>query len=146
MATALLLSSPDLPIGAAFNTRPPLVLRHAPPFKSSYHWNLRATSIIEGIATGCTQDVSFSVAMLQGQDGLHWFVEGSIPQLDICRTVITAIRKWGLIFEAHPQLHQFPWSVPDVTPNLSVIKALGAQALRHCKKIRRSSAEICCLA
>ena len=72
--------------------------------------------------------------MLQGQDGLHWFVEGSIPQLDICRTVITAIRKWGLIFEAHPQLHQFPWSVPDVTPNLSVIKALGAQALRHCKK------------
>uniref|UniRef100_M4BXC6 RxLR effector candidate protein n=1 Tax=Hyaloperonospora arabidopsidis (strain Emoy2) TaxID=559515 RepID=M4BXC6_HYAAE len=100
MATALLLSSPDLPIGAAFNTRPPLVLRHAPPFKSSYHWNLRATSIIEGIATGCTQDVSFSVAMLQGQDGLHWFVEGSIPQLDICRTVITAIRKWGLIFEA----------------------------------------------
>uniref|UniRef100_M4B9M4 RxLR effector candidate protein n=1 Tax=Hyaloperonospora arabidopsidis (strain Emoy2) TaxID=559515 RepID=M4B9M4_HYAAE len=59
--------------------------------------------------------------MLRGQYGLHWFVEGSIPQLDIfCsierRTVITAFRKWGLVFEAHPQRHQFPWSVPDVTP------------------------------
>ena len=77
--------------------------------------------------------------MLQGQYGLHWFVEGSIPQLDICcstesRTVLTAIRKWGLVFEAHPQLHQFPLSVPDVTPNRSVTKVLGAQAFRHCKK------------
>ena len=140
MATALLLSSPDLPIGAAFNTRPPLVLRHAPPFKSSYHWNLRAAGIIEDIAMGCAPEVSHSVTMIQGHDGLHWFVKGSVPQLDICcsterRAVNTAIRKWGLVFEAHPQIHQFPWSVPDVTPNRSVTKAFGAQAFRHCKNL-----------
>ena len=28
-----------------------------------------------------------------------------------------------------------PWSVPDVTPNRSVTKALGAQAFRYCKTL-----------
>ena len=45
------------------------------------------------------------------------------------------MRTWGLIFDAHPQLHWFPWSVLDATPNRNVLRALGVQAFQSCKKV-----------
>ena len=122
------------------NRNPPLILRQPPPFKVRYHWRLQGAGVIIGRPTAITSSSSVAVTLLQGDDGLHCFFSGSIPELDLDgstdrRTVKHAMRTWGLVFEAHPQLQWFPWSVPDATPNRHVLRALGVQAFQSCKKV-----------
>nr|BAP69114.1 RxLR effector candidate protein [Hyaloperonospora arabidopsidis Emoy2] len=41
----------------------------------------------------------------------------------------------GLVFEAHPQLHRFPWAVPGTTSNCSISAATKRQAFNFHKKV-----------
>lgn len=137
--TALLLSSPDIPIGSIQGTHIPLRLRHAPTGMAPYAWSYQGGGVIAGRPLDADHDPTQQVNLLRQDDGIHWCSTGPLPVLGINspndqQRIGHQLQARGFVFEAHPQLHRFPWSVPDTTSNESVLAALKRQAYEFHKK------------
>ena len=139
-ATALLLSTPAISIGSRLDAHPPLRLRHAPPGLLPYIWNYKGTGVIEGSTLESGLNPTRRVQLHQLADGIHWKCTRPFPKLtDVFtaaeRTPRSDLQTTGFVFEAHPLLHRFPWSVPDTTPNECIITCLKRQAFALHKKM-----------
>ena len=139
-ATFLLLSSPGFPVGSSLSRFQAPRLRHATPVLATYVWSLISEGVIAGRPLGVTGAFTQTITLIQGTDGMHWRCGGLIPELangsPADRQAFSQeLQEHGLVFEAHPQLHRFPWAVPDPTPNRFVQAALKQQAFRYHKKV-----------
>ena len=139
-ATALLLSTPAIPIGSRLDAHHPLRMRHAPPGLLPYTWNYQGAGVIEGSTLESGPNPTRRVQLHQLADGIHWRCTGHFPELAdgftaAERTFRSDSQSTVFVFEAHPLLHRFPWSVPDTTPNECVITCLKRQAFAFHKKM-----------
>jgi hypothetical protein len=85
------------------------------------------------VKAGCGDGGSFELQ--QPQDGIHWEVMQNghgdgIVQADM-RKLRDREQDGGIVFNAHPRLHSFPWDVPDTVANKHVLAALKKQAFRR---------------
>ena len=82
----------------------------------------------------------WSVTLHYAENGIHGVCHSSLQKLNTVSLserlpIRRDIRTWGLVFEANPQIHRLPSSVPDTTSNDSITKALGKQSFRFHKKV-----------
>uniref|UniRef100_M4BC86 RxLR effector candidate protein n=1 Tax=Hyaloperonospora arabidopsidis (strain Emoy2) TaxID=559515 RepID=M4BC86_HYAAE len=123
-------------MGASLNTPPPLILRHSPPFTASYNWRLTGDGIIRGRPTPSSRSPTRPCTLHQATEGCTGVFSrvGAGAQRRFAIDILALRRERvtsGLVFEAHPQLHCFPCSVPDVSSNQHITQELGRQAFRR---------------
>ena len=131
-ATSILLSSPHLAVGAG-PVEPGLVLRHPPPFRRAYQWSrVRANIIVGSCRDPEIESANSSMRLRQDVHGIHSSIEGELPELRGSPEQVSNYWKHPhhrvLVFHAHPELHKFPWSVPETVDNVDVWTTILRQA------------------
>ena len=137
-ATYILLSSLGIAVGSSIGRFQAPRLRHAPPVLETYEWSLTSDGGIAGRPKGIARALMHNITLYQGTYIIHWWCRGPTPKLADGssieqRAFSHELREQGLVVEAHPHLHRYPWAVPDTTPNRSVQAALKRQAFRFHK-------------
>ena len=73
-------------------------------------------------------------------------MEGTLPELE--GTPVKASHYWGLehhrtiVFLAHPDLHRYPWSVPETVANDAFCTALTCQVFQIHKRLLRPALQV----
>ena len=137
--TALLLSLPDIEIGDVMTAKTPIRLRKDLPFRYSVHWTLLKDGTIEGQKQWLGAHAT-KVYVKQGNYGLHWYFISSIPALKSTLQqpawqINAFLRKAGILFAAHPQLHRFPWRAPEGTATHRLSKAIERHVFKLTKRV-----------
>uniref|UniRef100_M4BTZ7 RxLR effector candidate protein n=1 Tax=Hyaloperonospora arabidopsidis (strain Emoy2) TaxID=559515 RepID=M4BTZ7_HYAAE len=70
-ATAVLLASPTIDVRQSIRQHSAPRLRHAPPALSTYIWSLTREGVIAGRPSDDAQDLTQSITLNQGDDGVH---------------------------------------------------------------------------
>ena len=70
-STAVLLASPTISVGQSIRQHSAPRLCHAPPALSTYIWSLTREGVIAGRPSDDAQDLTQSITLNQGDDGVH---------------------------------------------------------------------------
>eukprot|EP00644_Phytophthora_capsici_P019378 jgi/Phyca11/132495/e_gw1.173.8.1 len=120
-ALAILLSSPRIKVGERVGQPPPVSLRRPPRLRREFNWQVEGTKIIGWATSG-----EASIQLEQQEDGIHWAVTSHINARKDANKLHK--RQGGVIFEAHPLLHGYPWKVKTSRTNTKVLWEIKRQA------------------
>ena len=133
-ALAILMGSPSLAIGQTFEVQPTVTLRHPPQLRLSYDWVLDGPGAVRGVARAPPGMSSRGIMLKQEANGINWTVDDSDipPEYGHDMAVLRSSQKsLGLVLEAHPSIHSFPWDAPQNVSNRHVLRYLKRQP--YCK-------------
>ncbi|OWZ07213.1 RxLR effector protein [Phytophthora megakarya] len=154
---AVLLSSPRIGIGEKLGELPPLKLRHAPEDVREVSWTVQADRTVRGtldnggeqiLATqrpdglywdgkviypviGTLDNGSEQILATQRPDGLYWDGKVIYPEAQALESGGEDLR--GMVFEAHPLLHSFPWRANERQGNRHLWAHLKKTVKRWCR-------------
>ena len=81
---------------------------------------------------------SRGIMLKQEADGIHWTVHDSnimLPEYEHEVAVLrSSQRSLGLVLDAHPSIHSFPWDAPPTVANRSVGHPTESCVLRYLKR------------
>jgi hypothetical protein len=141
---AIVLSSPRMEIGEQLEVHNQIQLRHPTKLESTYRWEATTEGHAHGTSTDRTTGGRSLIELGQQPDGVHWRVneEKAVDDRTCrdCQHLSRYEEEGGIVFYAHPQIHRFPWSVPDSIANKHVVQALKKLPFR---KYRGEGPSVC---
>ena len=115
--------------------RPTVALRNPPVLRQAYTRELVAAGAVRGVADTAPDILSRGVMLKQASNGINWTVDDSHIASPEYWPGVAALRRaqhaHGLVIEAHPSIHSFPWDAPPNIANRHVLRHLKRQP--YCK-------------
>ncbi|ETN10387.1 hypothetical protein PPTG_10525 [Phytophthora nicotianae INRA-310] len=132
---AILTSIPTLTVGSTLRVGTVATLRHPPELRNNYTWIIINAHRIRGVSSTSPEESTFELE--QQPNGIHWMISESTQADATTKADIVQLQQHeytgAIVFQAHPMLHGFPWTVPDSTANRHVLAAIKKQAFkRYC--------------
>ncbi|ETI48447.1 hypothetical protein F443_07523, partial [Phytophthora nicotianae P1569] len=132
---AILTSIPTLTVGSTLRVGTVATLRHPPELRNNYTWIIINAHRIRGVSSTSPEESTFELE--QQPNGVHWMTSESTQADVTTKADIVKLQQHeytgASVFQAHPMLHGYPWTVPDSTANRHVLAAIKKQAFkRYC--------------
>ncbi|EGZ20639.1 hypothetical protein PHYSODRAFT_491350 [Phytophthora sojae] len=110
-----------------------VTLRHEPNLSAPYEWRRIAPETVKGVPRmGAAAEGA--ITLLQEPDGINWSDASVHGNREVDRDgadMAEYAANKGIVIEATPLLHGFPWLVPEKVRNKRVLQALKKQPFRQ---------------
>jgi hypothetical protein len=110
-------------------------LRHPTQLQHQYQWGIVSGQRILGSFRTPPGSSTEYFELQQQPDGIHWWVGSTVKATAPMQQDIEKLQKreqeGNIVFNAHPTLHGYPWSVPDAVANKHVFLAIKKHVFRE---------------
>jgi hypothetical protein len=134
-AIAISSSSPRLAEGETMQVGTTATLRHPTQLQHQYQWGIVSGQRILGSFRTPPGSSTEYFELQQQPDGIHWWVGSTVKATAPMQQDIEKLQKreqeGNIVFNAHPTLHGYPWSVPDAVANKHVFLAIKKHVFRE---------------
>ena len=111
------MASPYLHEGTVIQIPAQLTLRDGPEVLTEYKWTLISQGVVHERQHSHEGGNLALIVLYQATNGFHWYIDHmrNVPELELVQ-LQQRTRNTALVFTAHPKLHVFPWSIPQILP------------------------------